>query len=120
MPILAHTVFGASDPDSPTVFLIHGILGSRRNWASSARRIVGRYPHWRVVSIDLRGHGDSHGHHGPHTVEACARDLVDLAKHLDVHPDVSLAIRLGARSHWPMGARVPQAFKRLSLIPTRG
>ena len=113
MPTLAYTVFGASESSSPTVFLIHGILGSRRNWASSARRIVARFPHWRCVSIDLRGHGDSHGHDGPHTVEACARDLVGLAMHLGVEPDCVIGHSFGGKVALAYGQLGPAGLKTI-------
>ena len=113
MTILTHTVFGAKDSSAPTVFLLHGILGSRRNWASSARRIVARYPHWRCVSIDLRGHGDSHGQPGPHTVQRCARDLIDLADHLGFYPQCVIGHSFGGKVALSYAQMHPPALETL-------
>ncbi len=72
---LAHDVIG----DGPrTVVFLHGILGSRNNWRSFAKKLVAARPAFRAVIADLRNHGDSHGFSPPHTVEACAGDVADL------------------------------------------
>jgi len=61
-------------------FVLHGILGSRGNWRGFSRRLVREHPGWRLVLVDLRNHGDSHGAPGPHTVATCAADLVTVAQ----------------------------------------
>jgi len=66
----------------------HGILASGRNWRAFARAIVDRQPDLRVILVDLRNHGDSSGANGPHTVQQCAVDLMNLAKHLSVQPEI--------------------------------
>lgn len=62
-----------------TAFVLHGILGAGNNWRSFARALVERCPRWRLVLVDLRCHGDSGLAPPPHTVTACADDLVALA-----------------------------------------
>lgn len=57
------------------MYLLHGIYGSGRNWGSLARQLVERRQDWGVVLVDLRLHGGSPDLPGPHTVEACARDV---------------------------------------------
>lgn len=42
--------------DGEPVILLHGLLGSSRNWQSLARLLVDRY---RVTALDLRNHGSS-------------------------------------------------------------
>jgi len=54
----------------------HGIYGSGANWRSVARKVVRRRPGWGAVLIDLRGHGRSEVGAPPHTLAACAADLV--------------------------------------------
>lgn len=87
---LAHDVVTAPGAaPTRTAFFLHGILGSRGNWRGFARKLVAAHPDWRLVLVDLRGHGESHGASPPHTVAACAGDLDRLADRL--------ADRLGAR-----------------------
>lgn len=40
----------------PTLLIVHGLYGSARNWGAIARRMADSR---RVVSVDMRNHGDS-------------------------------------------------------------
>ncbi|CAI7840966.1 unnamed protein product [Closterium sp. NIES-54] len=58
-------------PPPPTAVLIHGILGSGKNWGSFARRLATEFPAWQFLCVDLRCHGASTAasrHLGPHSV----------------------------------------------------
>ncbi|MBZ0233880.1 MAG: alpha/beta hydrolase [Deltaproteobacteria bacterium] len=60
----------------------HGIYGSGGNWRAIARQVVTRRPEWGVVLVDLRQHGRSEPGEPPHTLAACAGDLVALVDEL--------------------------------------
>lgn len=78
---LATDVFGTQGgTEVPEVWILHGILGSRRNWRAFARSLASTTPGLRWVTVDLRGHGDSPAGQGPHTLQACVDDLVSLAR----------------------------------------
>jgi pimeloyl-ACP methyl ester carboxylesterase len=95
---LAHLVVTAPEAQPRrTAFILHGILGSARNWLSFARRFVAQVPDWRLVLVDLRNHGDSHGAPPPHTLAACAEDLRALAAHLDVTPEAVIGHSFGGK-----------------------
>lgn len=64
---------------SRTLYVLHGIFGSGRNWASVMRRFTEAKPEWAARLIDLRQHGDSQGFAPPHTIESTARDIDELA-----------------------------------------
>jgi pimeloyl-ACP methyl ester carboxylesterase len=49
---LAATEYGAGPP----VVILHGLFGWGRNWATIAQRLAARH---RVVTLDLRNHGNS-------------------------------------------------------------
>ncbi len=40
----------------PTIVFVHSLGGSRSDWMSTARKLIG---HYRVVMVDLPGHGES-------------------------------------------------------------
>ncbi|ONM35830.1 alpha/beta-Hydrolases superfamily protein [Zea mays] len=69
-----------SIPDPPTAVLLHGILGSRKNWGSFAKRLAQEFPMWQFLLVDLRCHGDSTSikKSGPHTVASTALDVLKL------------------------------------------
>jgi len=57
--------------------VLHGIMGSGRNWMTAARQIVKRAPHYKVLLVDHRGHGENGTRiEGPHDLDACGRDVV--------------------------------------------
>lgn len=66
--------------------ILHGILGSGRNWRSFGRRLADELPLFGVVTVDLRGHGDSHGFDLPHTIDACVADLDALTEAGAIRP----------------------------------
>ncbi len=57
----------------PEIVILHGLLGSSRNWQRIMRELSADC---RVIVPDLRNHGDSP--HGPHTIEAMRDDIVRL------------------------------------------
>ncbi|RCV28254.1 hypothetical protein SEVIR_5G396000v4 [Setaria viridis] len=76
-------------PPTATAFVLHGLLGSGRNWRSFSRILASelhsRSPsdEWRMVLVDLRNHGRSAGIKGfdpPHNMSTAAKDLADLVK----------------------------------------
>src|SRR6266404_465674 len=77
-----------------TIAFLHGILGRGNNLRTIARRFVEARPDWTAWLVDLRGHGRSpKGTPGP-SLQAAARDVVDLA----------------ARSGFPLGAIAGHSF----------
>lgn len=92
--MLAYDLLGAAD--GPLAFVLHGILGSRRNWASLGRRLTEAHPRWRFALVDLRNHGDSTGLAPPHTVAACVADLAALAAQLGA-PDAIIGHSFGGK-----------------------
>ena len=85
---------GGSSPRQ--MLLLHGIYGAGRNWGSVARRLVRVRPEWSIVLVDLRSHGRS-PRLDPHTVDACADDLMRLEEHLGRTADAVLGHSFGGK-----------------------
>ena len=56
------------------VIIIHGLLGSSRNWTSFSKKLAGQY---HVISLDLRNHGNS-DHADSMTYSEMASDILKL------------------------------------------
>jgi len=80
-PLLHHEFVTAPDAEPGRwLYILHGVFGSGRNWATVARRLASARPEWGAVLVDLRAHGSSQGFSPPHTLSACAADLTALAR----------------------------------------
>src|SRR5215207_9678852 len=53
---LAYEVHGVADPDALTLVFVHGWAGERAYWEHQVAFFSDRY---RVVALDLAGHGES-------------------------------------------------------------
>lgn len=97
-PILSHARVTAEDTDPRAwLYVLHGVYGAGRNWASVMRRLVRDRPDWGVLLVDLRQHGESQGFAGPHTIQAAAADLARLADHTGLMPDAVLGHSFGGK-----------------------
>jgi pimeloyl-ACP methyl ester carboxylesterase len=61
------------------LLVLHGILGSGRNWRRFAKELTTIRPDWGARLIDLRMHGKSVGAPPPHSLRACAEDVLQLS-----------------------------------------
>ncbi|XP_021851800.1 uncharacterized protein [Spinacia oleracea] len=110
LEILAFEEIRASNaiekPYDRTAFILHGLLGSARNWRSFARNLSSYLSsnfssEWRLVLVDLRNHGNSsglQGLHPPHDLNNAAADLANLVKAQGWDwPDVVVGHSLGGK-----------------------
>lgn len=81
---LASEIVGKVDDAEEEWVFLHGVLGSRRNWRTWARRFAqdAAPTNIRCCLVDLRNHGDSstsfHPPAGPNTIEAAAEDIATM------------------------------------------
>lgn len=124
--ILHHDLVHAPGADPARWMLVlHGIYGAGRNWASVARRFVRARPEWGAILVDLREHGDSQGFPAPHTVDACAEDLIRSVTAWDLAADAILghsfggkvALRYAARAAADAASPTPQRVWIIDSTP---
>ncbi|TPX78238.1 hypothetical protein CcCBS67573_g00431 [Chytriomyces confervae] len=78
--LLSHIVTpAASQVSIPATIILHGFLGSKKNWRPVARLLTPRLG--PIVLADLRNHGES-PHSDTHNHKAMAQDVFHLADHL--------------------------------------
>ncbi len=82
IPFFSKVVAPQESPQQWMVVL-HGIYGSGRNWRSFARKFCAAKPDWGVLLVDLRMHGKSLNAPEPHSLRACADDIIALLHHAD-------------------------------------
>ncbi|OIT40621.1 PREDICTED: protein ABHD11 isoform X1 [Nicotiana attenuata] len=107
-------IMEGSLPEPPTAVLLHGILGSRKNWGSFARRLAQEFPKWQFLLVDLRCHGDSASlkKRGPHTVASAALDVLKLLGQLRLTPRVVVGHSFGGKVALSMVEQVAKPLAR--------
>jgi non-heme chloroperoxidase len=81
------------------VVLIHGVSMSRRFFE---RNVAALSEGFRVVNVDLRGHGESPAHEGGHTVAQYARDVRHLLEGLRLDDAVLVGWSMESLVVWDM------------------
>jgi pimeloyl-[acyl-carrier protein] methyl ester esterase len=76
--------------------LLHGLMANR----SFFRAQDPLADEFRLISADLRGHGDSGGTGEEPTIKRLAEDVAELADHLDLEGAIGLGWSLGASVLW--------------------
>jgi 3-oxoadipate enol-lactonase len=83
----------AGPPDAPTLMLIHGVtVTAELNWG---KVLVPLSRHFRVLAMDLRGHGDGIRAGWRFRLEDCADDVAALAEVLAIGSFVAVGYSMG-------------------------
>ncbi len=99
---------------APVAMLVHGITGWWRTWWRVGPALADRG--WRVIAVDLLGHGDSPPIDGAATAESLAADLGATTDALGIPQlDVLIGHSLGAAVVMELADRRPEIARRLVL-----
>lgn len=102
--------------DAPVLVLNHTLATSRAMWRAQVAHFSPRY---RVVSFDMRGHGESAAPDFPYSLEMLADDVVGVLDCLGVErPAAYVGISIGGMIGQALGLRHPKRFSALVLAST--
>lgn len=108
--VLHHLELGGAG--NPPLILLHGMLGSSRNWQTTGRELAA---HHHVFAIDARNHGRS-----PHAPEhSYALMVEDLLRWLDARGLARAAIAghsMGGKTAMLLACRHPGRVERLVVV----
>src|SRR5690348_5975165 len=90
--------------DGPIVLLVHGLGSSLRDWEHQIADLAARY---RVLTVDLRGHGQT-SLEGPITMADFAADLRALLAVLEIRSAYVVGISLGAGVAFQLALDFPE------------
>src|SRR6266852_5404770 len=99
----------------PALVLLHGLGSSSADWALQLPAFAARY---RVISVDLRGHGLSQDGARSYTVVQMAEDVASLLAQLGEPPAHVVGLSLGGCTAQILAARHPQCVRSLVLCNT--
>lgn len=106
---LAHTEYGEA---GPPVVILHGLLGSNRNWATIAKRLADGH---RVFGLDLRNHGGSPWS-DVMSYEAMADDLGAFIDRRGLGPAAVVGHSMGGKVAMHFALTRPEQVARLVVV----
>ncbi|MDQ3805341.1 MAG: alpha/beta hydrolase [Acidobacteriota bacterium] len=109
---IAYEEAGRGEP----VVLLHGFPFNRSLWREQVAALGGRF---RVITPDLRGHGESAVGEGPATMEEMAADVAALLDELGVRGAVVGGLSMGGYVTLAFCRRFPERVRALVLADTR-
>jgi pimeloyl-ACP methyl ester carboxylesterase len=101
----------------PAVVLVHGLAGSNHNWDPVIPQLAERF---RVVAVDLPGHGNSEKPRGDHSLGAYATVLRDLLEVLGYRRATVVGHSLGGGIAMQFAYQFPDRCERLVLVASGG
>ncbi|MGZ3387909.1 MAG: alpha/beta fold hydrolase [Isosphaeraceae bacterium] len=101
----------------PVVLLVHGVAGSRHNWDAVIPKLAERF---RVVALDLPGHGESEKPRGDYSLGAYASVLRDLLSVLGYGRATLVGHSLGGGIAMQFAYQFPDRCERLILVASGG
>jgi pimeloyl-ACP methyl ester carboxylesterase len=107
------TYFDTGGQGEPVVVL-HGLAGSALEFVDTATAL----PEFRVILLDLRGHGRSTRIPADVTREAFVADVVQLLEHARTGPATLIGQSMGAHTAMLVAAHHPDRVSRLVLLET--
>lgn len=99
------------------IVLVHGFTGNLRNWALQVPALRGQY---RLISMDLRGHGQSEKPTRPedYSLEIMAEDVYALMDQLGVQECYLVGHSMGGMIAQHLVLAHPEPFRALVLVDT--
>lgn len=105
-------------PHAPPILLVHGGRDHCRSWDWVARELRGD---WRVIAVDLRGHGDSAwSPDGDYSMQAFVYDMAQLIHQLKLAPLTIVAHSLGGGIALRYAGLFPENVSKIVAIEGLG
>jgi pimeloyl-ACP methyl ester carboxylesterase len=100
------------NPGAPALVLLHGLLGSSRNWTTIGRTLQKRFD---VHAVDLRNHGNSPHAEAMRWAELCA-DLEGYLEKKGLDEITLLGHSLGGKIAMRFACENPETVKKLIIV----
>lgn len=100
------------DAGKPQVVILHGLLGSSRNWQAAAQSLADRY---HVYCLDLRNHGASPWAE-PHTYEVMMEDVLSWMDEHISSPPALVGHSMGGKLAMKLACEYPKAIRKLVVV----
>lgn len=99
--------------DGSPLLLIHGLGSSSRDWEMQIEPFAKDY---QVITLDLRGHGQSGKPPGPYSIRMFAEDTAALVRRIDILPAHVVGISMGGMVAFELAVHFPQLLRSLTIV----
>ena len=103
-----YEITGQGEP----LLLIHGLGSSTRDWED----MIPFLSSFQIITLDLRGHGQTSKPRGPYSAKMFANDIISLLKLLKISSTHVLGISLGGGIALQIAVDYPEYVKSLIVI----
>lgn len=103
---------GTESIDRPPVILLHGLFGTAKNLGVIARALA---THRRVLSLDLRNHGES-PHDASMTYQAMAMDVVETLAAKNISTALLVGHSMGGKTAMMTALNHPELVAKLAVL----
>jgi pimeloyl-ACP methyl ester carboxylesterase len=101
----------------PDFVLVHGVSDRLEGWDGIVDRLKVKY---RLIRLDIRGHGESDKPAGPYSLDGFADDLAELTAHLGLRRFHLAGYSLGGLIAQCFALKYPASVDHLVLLSTVG
>jgi 3-oxoadipate enol-lactonase len=93
--------------------LVHGLGSSTRDWEYQIPVLA---QHYRVIALDVRGHGRSDKPRGAYRIADFAADVAALIEYLQLPPVHLVGISMGGMISFQLGVDRPELLRSLTIV----
>lgn len=101
------------DDAKPVVLFLHGLGSSVRDWELQVPAFSAEY---RVLLIDMRGHGKSDKPKTAYSMAQFAQDVIAVMDHLQIAEAHVVGLSMGGMIAFQLAVDAPQRLKTLSIV----
>lgn len=95
------------------LLLVHGLGSSTRDWEYQIPALA---QHYRVIALDVRGHGRSDKPRGAYRIADFADDVAALIEYLQLPPVHLVGISMGGMIGFQLGVDRPELLRSLTIV----
>lgn len=106
---LYYEITGQGQP----LLLLHGLGSSTRDWQAQVPVFAQQY---QVITLDVRGHGQSSKPPGPYRVPLFAQDTAELLQSLNLPPVHIVGLSMGGMIAFQLAVSYPHLVKSLVIV----
>jgi pimeloyl-ACP methyl ester carboxylesterase len=106
---LHYEVMGEGD----RILFLHGLGSSGRDWQEQTSFFANRY---QVITVDMRGHGESNNPPGAYSIPLFAEDVARLLEVLRTPPVHTVGISMGGMIAFQLAVSNPELVRSLVIV----